>query len=74
MTDPNDFAFPPGYDGGMSLSIREYFACHIMGHLILSSQDVRCVVRDLPERAVEYADALIAALNAPTVDKPASQS
>lgn len=67
-TDPDALAFPPGVYGGNSLTIREYFACHIMAGF-------NCAERSAPPRtfaafAVANADALIAALNAPTVDKP----
>lgn len=62
MTNPNDGAFPGGYNGERigGLSVREYFALHIMAGL---GMDTANTWEKLAQSAVKGADALIAALN-----------
>jgi hypothetical protein len=73
-TDPHEYAFPqPNVDeAGNGLTIREYFACHVLAGF--AADPSQCLengesFKDFQERitnaAVGWADALVAALDKP---------
>ena len=69
LTDPNAYAF--SHSDGSGLTVREYFACHIMSGLMnielsepAKTMGYRQLLSHTAISAVHAADALIAALNA----------
>jgi hypothetical protein len=62
MTNPNDKAFPAEKTFWTELTKREYFAIMAMGNQA-HAQDMWQDAQEAAQRAVRFADALIAELN-----------